>query len=222
MSNGAENINEFEDCVAIAEWDVLPRAAYMSPRGVAPYSAETTVTLPVFSDMLYFLTRGPFTKGAIRFSSGGTSDSVNIKTTFYYYSANMIEYAKVCILQRDEVNNGIGILVRLVLCSRIEPFSDDLVDFDADRYFSGSYCMFLYTCRVSRDRVRLTCADRRTPSYRPDVYRHSRRFHGFCQLPFGHTTNSLLSSQCEGMYPTSLYLRAIGPNVLEVLGSRDG
>lgn len=122
MSNGPGNTNEFEDCVAISEWDVLPRATYMSPRGVAPFSAETTVTLPVFSDMLYFVTRGPFTKGAIRFSSGGTSDCVNIKTTFYYYSATMIEYAKVCILQRDEVNNGIGILVSLILRLRTQTF----------------------------------------------------------------------------------------------------
>ena len=153
MSNSAGNPNEFEDCVAIVEWDVLPKSTYMSPRGVAPYCAETNVTLPVFSDMLYFLGRGPLTKGIIQFASGRSSDAVNIGITFFYYSPNMLDCAKVCMLQRDEVNNGVGILVRLDDSHAEQSTLINIVDFDAHRHpRHGGYSMLFYTGRIPGNR----------------------------------------------------------------------
>ncbi|KAJ3535088.1 hypothetical protein NM688_g7029 [Phlebia brevispora] len=105
----AYNTNEFEDCVDVAQWSILPEGAYTSPQGVSPYAAETTVTLPVYSDMLYFLSRGPFTRGSIQFACNGAADNVKVHIKFFYLSPDTVQHAKVCVLQRDEVNNGVGV-----------------------------------------------------------------------------------------------------------------
>lgn len=105
--------NAFEDCVSAAAWSVLPRARYSSPQGFDfPYAADTRLHISAFSEMLYFLSRGPMSRGSIDFTADGDSTVVTVSVRFFYTTPEIIQHAKMYTLSRDEDNNGVGIFVR--------------------------------------------------------------------------------------------------------------
>ena len=107
--------HEFMDCKDFARWEVQPKGRYVSPTGyVAPYSAETSVAIDYGSELIYFLSRGPPSTGTIEFDCDRDEDAMDVTITVqaYYSSPEVLKHSYVCILERFEVQNGIGIFVR--------------------------------------------------------------------------------------------------------------
>ncbi len=108
-----EHNQEFQDCVLVADWTVIP-ASQVTQQRPFPHTAQATLVLPVSSELLYFLSRGPLSRGSISYVVGEeSSDVVDVRVEVSYTSPDVLHLMKVCLLQRDEVNNGVGIYVSL-------------------------------------------------------------------------------------------------------------
>ena len=105
-----------DDCDQFAPWT---QSENNDPHYQYPYVSETSLTLPVTSDVLYFLGSGSMTHGSFEVTADGdgAQDAAVVEVKFYYYHPQVLDHAKVCSLHRKEGDNGVGIFVsvRIVL-----------------------------------------------------------------------------------------------------------
>lgn len=95
-------------------------ASSASSRDVNPsYTTNTTVELPLDDpSMLFFLTKGSFASGAIRFvasepGQGGRArhDFAVVDVVLGYWNEDHRKYAKICSLKKSNGAYGLGIYV---------------------------------------------------------------------------------------------------------------
>ncbi len=117
LPGGSVNVHDEQevhlphDCVEVAEWNQLELS-----NGHHDFShvVETSVDIPVSSDLLYFLGRGHLSHGAIQFVDTGAEDSdvAHVDVKFSYDHHELADFVKVCRLSSDHENkNGVGIFV---------------------------------------------------------------------------------------------------------------
>ncbi|KAI0338860.1 hypothetical protein BDW22DRAFT_1337119 [Trametopsis cervina] len=99
------------DCVNVAEWEIVDDHPDHPDHHGYRHVAQTNVNLPISSDLLYFFSRGSLSHGVIRFVDSGAenSDVASVDVRFLYNEQNLIDFAKVCHLQKDDSKNGVGI-----------------------------------------------------------------------------------------------------------------
>ncbi|KAJ3531475.1 hypothetical protein NM688_g7570 [Phlebia brevispora] len=106
---------DMDDCVRFADWTVKEPGDYFvsNPEQTAhyPYVANTSVDLPVSSDLLYLLSSGALSNGVVEVTADGPSDSdvATVDVKLLYHHSEILEKAHVCLLQREEGKNGVGI-----------------------------------------------------------------------------------------------------------------
>ncbi|KZP28554.1 hypothetical protein FIBSPDRAFT_927652 [Athelia psychrophila] len=85
-------------------------ASHMDPAPPYPYTSHTEFELPLASDVLYLLARGPLAHGSVRVVEWEEGkDSVRIEVDASYYSQAALDRANVCKVSRKGGENGIGI-----------------------------------------------------------------------------------------------------------------
>lgn len=95
-------------CMGSTEWDEY----YESPSWAQqfPFGSESLFTLPVGSDSLYLIARDGFRYGHVTMEqSTEVSDDVIVRIRAAYFKKEAFERAKVCRLERQKNQNGIGI-----------------------------------------------------------------------------------------------------------------
>lgn len=102
------------DCKEVLDWTILDHFPHHIMDDVElghdRYAARTSVKLPVSSDLLYFISRGSLSHGAVRIiDDGEDSSDVNVSVTFVYDAEFLLDRAKVCLLQQEHDKNGVGI-----------------------------------------------------------------------------------------------------------------
>lgn len=106
-----------DNCVRFADWSSLQAGEYFSPlsenSAPYPYAAKANLDLPVSSDLLYFLSHGALSSGVVQLAADGDSDSdvATVSVQLLYHHPEFLEDAHVCLLQREEGKNGVGIFV---------------------------------------------------------------------------------------------------------------
>jgi hypothetical protein len=75
-----------------------------------------TFKLPVNADLLYLLTHGSRSYGAldVRASEDPSQEDVLFQVDATYNHQKLIEHSKVCLLRRSDGERGLGIFVRAV------------------------------------------------------------------------------------------------------------
>lgn len=77
-----------------------------------PYGAETTLSLPLDSDALYLVSRGPFQHGLVNIEqSSEVADTVDVRVRVAYHDDEALERATVCQMARADREYGVGISV---------------------------------------------------------------------------------------------------------------
>ncbi|GJE88415.1 hypothetical protein PsYK624_044980 [Phanerochaete sordida] len=106
------------DCKSVLAWKALPEhshelldAGFDHPHHPHEhYAARTSVKLPLTSDLLYFIGRGTLSHGLVRILDDGDSENeVNVTVTFAYGEERLLEEAKVCLLEQEGNQHGVGI-----------------------------------------------------------------------------------------------------------------
>ena len=86
-----------------------------------PYGAEATFSLPLYSDVLYLISRGAFQHGLVNIEqSTRVADTVDVRVRVAYHDDDALERATVCQMERADREYGVGIFVcyhRLILSS---------------------------------------------------------------------------------------------------------
>ncbi|THU98898.1 hypothetical protein K435DRAFT_516958 [Dendrothele bispora CBS 962.96] len=73
-------------------------------------SVWNTFELPVSSDLLFLLSRGPWSAGSVDINqSDEPGDVVLVNVTTYYHHPRLLEHAQVCKLNRKENEVGVGV-----------------------------------------------------------------------------------------------------------------
>jgi hypothetical protein len=89
-----------------------------------PFGSESLFTLPVGSDSLYLIARDGFRYGHVTVEqSTEVSDDVIVRIRAAYFKEEAFERAKVCRLERQKNQNGIGIYASFFLEHYIVPYS---------------------------------------------------------------------------------------------------
>ncbi|KAK0196019.1 hypothetical protein F5146DRAFT_924767 [Armillaria mellea] len=74
------------------------------------YSAHTSFDLPLNSETLFLLSQGSLSSGAVNVVTSPTlKDVVRVDVAIQYYRQRVLDYARVCLLQRREGENGVGV-----------------------------------------------------------------------------------------------------------------
>ncbi|PBK58817.1 hypothetical protein ARMSODRAFT_967407 [Armillaria solidipes] len=74
------------------------------------YSAHTSFDLPLNSETLFLLSQGSLSSGAINVVTSPTlKDVVRVDVAIQYYRQKVLDYARICLLQRQEGENGVGV-----------------------------------------------------------------------------------------------------------------
>ena len=103
-----------EDCLETGSWRGLSLKDERYQHSPLLRAAATSVTLPLTSDLLYFLSQGDHNAGTIEIVEGGEKGSkeVRVDVQMYYSSQEVLQTAKVCRMQAARGKNGVGIFVR--------------------------------------------------------------------------------------------------------------
>lgn len=105
------------ECVSVANWTPVDKVpSYFNADWEYDVDdkkiAETSLELPVSSDLLYFLSRGSLSNGVIEILDGASgTDKVEVKVDLIYHDDFVLDVSKVCLLQPEEGQNGVGIFV---------------------------------------------------------------------------------------------------------------
>ncbi|KAG7449929.1 uncharacterized protein BT62DRAFT_1049940 [Guyanagaster necrorhizus] len=74
------------------------------------HSAHKLFDLPLNSETLFLLSQGSLSSGVVKIvTSPSITDVVRIDVTMQYYNNRVLDYAKVCLLQRQAGENGVGV-----------------------------------------------------------------------------------------------------------------
>ncbi|KAK0226557.1 hypothetical protein IW262DRAFT_1457799 [Armillaria fumosa] len=74
------------------------------------YSAHTSFDLPLNSETIFLLSQGSLSSGAVNVLTSPTlKDVVRVDVAIQYYRQRVLDYARVCLLQRQEGENGVGV-----------------------------------------------------------------------------------------------------------------
>lgn len=117
MDGGFGTYEDVENCVRFADWSSLEAGEHYSPlsenNAPYPYAATASLDLPISSDLLYFLSHGAHSSGVVQLAADGDSDSdvATVSVQLLYHHPEFLETAHVCLLQREEGKNGVGIFV---------------------------------------------------------------------------------------------------------------
>ena len=117
MNDSYRTYEGMDDCVRFADWTTPEVGEHFTPlqdnTSPYPYSAKNFLELPVSSDLLYFLSRGALSSGIVQLAADGDSDSnvASVRVQLLYNRPEFLEHAHVCLLQREEGKNGVGIFV---------------------------------------------------------------------------------------------------------------
>lgn len=114
-----------DECTQVADWSPVDEVPdFQLPDDVVDdgyrhhrRAFETSLTLPTASDLLYFVSEGSLSHGAIFITDDGEEGSKDVKVdvTFVYHhdhdhdDDHILEWAKVCLLQPEDGHNGVGI-----------------------------------------------------------------------------------------------------------------
>ncbi|KAK0459312.1 uncharacterized protein EV420DRAFT_1642284 [Desarmillaria tabescens] len=74
------------------------------------YSAHTSFDLPLKSETLFLLSQGSLSSGVVKVvTSPALTDVVRVDVAIQYYKRRVLDYARVCLLARQEGENGVGV-----------------------------------------------------------------------------------------------------------------
>lgn len=113
-------------CAGSSDWSPSPPA----PSSHYPKSARTVFDLPLSSDSLYLFARGSLAHGSATILADAQegADKVRVDVIVSYYTDEGLDHAKVCSLQRQSGQNGVGIFTpKLRDYSREERLRFDIV-----------------------------------------------------------------------------------------------
>jgi len=116
-------------CVNSTSWTTYYEEPSWTPDH--PLGAETAFSLPLDSDALYLISRGPFQYGVVNIEqSTEVFDVVDVRVRVAYFDDEALEHATVCQLERAENEHGVGIFTRPIKPHRHQRFPDDKLRFD--------------------------------------------------------------------------------------------
>jgi len=93
-----------ERCVGRRHWRSYSNSSQY------PGSAQLTFHLPVSSDILYLLARGPLASGSVTIlDSEDGRDTVQVDVVVNYHNQNVLDSANVCSLRHGSREKGVGI-----------------------------------------------------------------------------------------------------------------
>ncbi|KDR84319.1 hypothetical protein GALMADRAFT_237095 [Galerina marginata CBS 339.88] len=96
-----------QECVQGEEWSPSDGGS-SKPR--FPFYSETSFTLPISSETLFFVSRGQRLIGAVDVvtSKEQAQDSATVRVTVGYHREEVRDLAKACVLSRNDDENGVG------------------------------------------------------------------------------------------------------------------
>ncbi|OCH89402.1 hypothetical protein OBBRIDRAFT_732671 [Obba rivulosa] len=99
-----------EPCVSYAAWNLNPT---FGNQHHFLHSASTSFQLPLDSDLLYFIGTGAESQleGSVDISNSPDIDAhhVKVEISAFYDMVDILEWTRVCLLQRSEKKHGVGI-----------------------------------------------------------------------------------------------------------------
>jgi len=91
------------ECTERGDW-------FAGTSGLYPYSSSTSFYLPVSSDSLFLLSRGPLASGSVQIlQTEQAGDVARVNVTMGHYRVDAADSARVCVLTRRAGENGVGI-----------------------------------------------------------------------------------------------------------------
>ncbi|TDL18015.1 hypothetical protein BD410DRAFT_729021 [Rickenella mellea] len=146
---------EIAECIGGRDWnfapltDAIPEASAGDPAipGVPqfptrkswpfPISARTNFRLPVSSNVLYFLSRGSYASGMVRYETTEEDGNyVKVDVIVNYKSQSALDRANICRLSKGDEENGVGIYTPNHRGGRIS--EDDRLDFTVNVRFPAN------------------------------------------------------------------------------------
>lgn len=77
-----------------------------------PRSRSVQFTIPSSSELIYFLSRGEYGFGSLKFElSDKDGDEIEVDVNMKYYKEEILEHSRVCSLEREDGERGIGFFV---------------------------------------------------------------------------------------------------------------
>ncbi|TFK45094.1 hypothetical protein BDQ12DRAFT_642266 [Crucibulum laeve] len=105
-------------CITSEEWsrdlsshiaDFPSLDAYLPPSAF-PYTSKTTFSLPLSSDVLFLLSRGPLSSGSVDIvTSSEEGEAVKVDVVVKYFREHVRDISNVCLVSRKDGEIGIGI-----------------------------------------------------------------------------------------------------------------
>ncbi|EMD33012.1 hypothetical protein CERSUDRAFT_99022 [Gelatoporia subvermispora B] len=103
-----------EPCISYAAWNLNP--TYGNQHHF-PHSAQTTFELPLDSELLYFIATGAENQleGSIEIitSPNVSPHHASVEISAFYGIIDVLEWTRVCLLQRDQNKHGVGIFAAI-------------------------------------------------------------------------------------------------------------
>lgn len=111
-------------CVDAEEWNdsnVMDSTDDLNFR----YASEASFDLPLSSATLFLISRGENLGGAVRVvtSEEQADDSAKVLISLRYYEEKVRDWTKVCLLSRDEDEDGVGVFVSDHILARLAPYA---------------------------------------------------------------------------------------------------
>lgn len=96
------------DCVSGNAWKAHKNS--IGSNAMYPMDSVTSFDLPVSSSRLFILQRGTLSAGSLRVeTSDAVRRTVHVEVRVHYRSTKALDHANVCLLRRQEGENGVGI-----------------------------------------------------------------------------------------------------------------
>ena len=114
-----QELDGIGDCVRSANWTVTEWNNPPDPGDPLFYVAMTSFELPLTSDVLYMVSNGSLSHGAVTIDANGDPDAevVTVSVGYMHYHRKLLELADVCLLRRASGEIGVGIFVSSLICS---------------------------------------------------------------------------------------------------------
>ena len=94
------SLSVFED----ANWNCLPPASYYPKE-------KCTFSIPLASESIFVLSRGPFSAGTLGIVQDPSQDAVRVDVVVQYLERFPAQYVRVCKVQDGDGGWGVGVFV---------------------------------------------------------------------------------------------------------------
>jgi hypothetical protein len=97
-------------CLLTEKW--TSQADHQRQSALPPYLKTLTLPLPVSSGFVFLRSRGSYGHGTVKFElSDQSDDEIMVDIALGYYTLTALGRGSICLLERDEGGQGVGIFV---------------------------------------------------------------------------------------------------------------